>query len=61
MVQVKFYGTPQTSRHIHKEYVLARDGKARNEFFLLAHWGDEEDAKAFLLTAVVTTAVTDLG
>lgn len=51
VVQVKFFGTPQTSHYVHRQYVVDGDGKPRSEFFLLCHSGGEEDQKAFLLTA----------
>jgi hypothetical protein len=51
VVQVKFYGTAQTTHYIHKQYVADNEGKPQNEFFLLCHSGGEEELKAFLLTA----------
>lgn len=51
VVQVKFFGTPQTSHYVHKQYEVDGDGKPRSEFFLLCHSGGEEDQKAFLLAA----------
>lgn len=51
VVQVKFYGTQQTSHYVHKEYVVDKVGAPRTEFFLLCHSGAEEDQRVFLLTA----------
>jgi hypothetical protein len=51
VVQVKFFGTPGTSHYVHEEYVLDAQSKPRNEFFLLAHWGGEDNSRAFLLSA----------
>jgi hypothetical protein len=51
VVQVKFYGGPETAHYVHKEYVLDTEGKPRSEFFLLCHFGEDESQKAYLLTA----------
>ncbi len=51
VVQVKFYGTTNTSQYVHKEYVIGRDEEVRSEFFLLCHTGEEEHQRLFLLTA----------
>ncbi len=51
VVQVKFYGTSNTSQYVHKEYVIGREGEVRSEFFLLCHAGEEEHQQLFLLTA----------
>ncbi|MCG8796589.1 hypothetical protein [Tenacibaculum finnmarkense] len=51
IVQVKFFSTPSTTQFIHKDYVINKQGKVRNEFFLICHTGVEENARVFFLTA----------
>ena len=51
VVQVKFYGAPETTQYVHKEYIVADDGELRDEFFLLCHTGDEMQPRSYLLSA----------
>ncbi len=51
VVQAKFFESDATSQYVHKEYVVDFDGHPREEFFLIAHTGIEENSKIFFLTA----------
>ncbi|MDB6105353.1 MAG: hypothetical protein JWO52_5352 [Gammaproteobacteria bacterium] len=51
VVQVKFFASAGTTQYVHEEYVKDPEGKPRSEFFLICHTGDEEEARAFLMTA----------
>ncbi|TLV02544.1 hypothetical protein [Dyadobacter luticola] len=51
LVQVKFFGSVNTSHYIRKEYVCYEDDSARDDFFVLCHSGDEGQAQTFILTA----------
>lgn len=51
IVQAKYFGSDATTHHIHKQYVVDEHGESRDEFFVLCHFGDEEDAQMFLLGA----------
>lgn len=51
VIQVKFLASEGTTQYVHQEYVRDDEGKPRAEFFLICHTGDEESARAFLITA----------
>ena len=51
VVQAKFYSEPSTTQYVHREYVVDSENKPRDEFFLVCHTGNEDRARAFLLSA----------
>jgi len=51
VVQVKYFGTANTTHYVHKQYVVDSKNELRSEFFLICHTGDEEEAQSFLLTS----------
>ncbi|GAA4084205.1 hypothetical protein [Mucilaginibacter panaciglaebae] len=51
VVQAKFFESEATSQYVHKEYVVDLDCQPRDEFFLIAHTGIEENSKIYFLTA----------
>jgi len=51
VVQSKFSQNDRTNHNVKKEYILDKENKPRNEFFLIIHSGDEEVHKMFLLTS----------
>jgi len=51
IVQAKFFGHPATAHHVHTQYVLDERHNTRDEFFLLCHFGDEENPQMFMLGA----------
>lgn len=51
VVQVKFYSDINTTRYIHKEYLIDEEGKTRNEFFLMCHSGFESEIRTYLFDA----------
>ncbi len=51
IVQAKFFGHLATAQSVHKQYVLDENDSPRDEFFLLCHFGDEEDPQIYLLGA----------
>lgn len=51
VVQVKFFGTINTTHYVHKQYVVDDKNELRSEFFLICQTGDEENAQCFLLTS----------
>lgn len=53
VVQAKFYQSENTTHYIPKSYVLDANEKSRDEFFLIAHTGDEEMPRSFFLTATI--------
>ena len=50
IIQVKFFGTANTTHHVHRHYVLNEDGEIRTEFFVLCHVGNEEHAQMYLIS-----------
>ena len=53
IVQVKFFESDKTTQFIPTDYILDKQGNAREDFFVLLHTGFEEQAKTFFLTADV--------
>lgn len=51
VVQAKFISTISTSHYIHCEYVVDKQGRPRDEFFLIIHTGNEENPLMYFLTA----------
>jgi hypothetical protein len=49
VVQVKFFGTATTTHYVHKEYVVDENGEPREEFFLLAHTGREDQPRSYII------------
>lgn len=50
-VQAKFFQDGATTHYIRKDYILDRANNPREEFFLIAHSGDEEMPRVFFLSA----------
>ncbi|MGN7707971.1 hypothetical protein [Chryseobacterium sp. 22543] len=53
IVQVKFFESEKTTQFIPTDYILDKQGNAREDFFVLLHTGFEEQAKIYFLTADV--------
>lgn len=56
IVQAKFFKSDKTTQYVSVSYVLDNDEKPREEFFLIAHTGDEETPRSFFLSAAIIAA-----
>lgn len=66
VVQVKFFETENTTHYIPKIYIVDKENKPRDEFFVICHTGKEDHPKVFFLTAKMvfedfyTTTINDV-